>query len=558
MRHLLLAVIALSACQTVDDTCDAGDVDCWLAHLEVSSAGLTVERFPGRAINGGGGMAPTGAVSTRALLWAVGTSGTILAADQRGWTAQDSGTAVTLRSAWAAALNDVWAGGEGELLHFDGVQWKQVATGLDVVTGISGSAADDVWFAAGTGGLLHFDGAGFSSIATGLSEPTASVWVPTRGEVWAGGARGALAHLRDGQWRRETSTVTAPIAAIHGPSSAEVFLAAGSLLHGGDGGFAPVTPNLGLAAVHANGGLVWAVASAGTLVHGPPFATQQVSSRPNAVFFDGALAFLVGPAGAIEAYGTDGALLGATAPVSTPVLYAITGVERTPAPKFTPKLTWDGDASVRLAPGAAGTIPIGFDDPCGATPGVCIQLCSRSSRCSSGIICTQQKRDDLVKGHLTLGVRYSAAPSAALEDLDLVIGALDCGCSGCTSQLASDGGITFGGSVRVPVALEPLPAKKPPSGAGGGGGGGASTCDHCVTGGQCSACGSGTACGGKTCCSPGETCSGVSCRTSSSSGHSLTTVQECGATPRYTVQCGGGGCCPTCMTCNSDGTCSLP
>ena len=321
-----------------------------------------------------------------------------------------------------------------------------------------------------------------------------------------------------------------------------------------ENGFAKITADLGLVGLDVRNGQVWAAGSGG-VVTSPSYAPRPVSAAGNGVFFDGLAAFVVERGGQVEAYSAEGSLLGSS-PASTGALLAITGVLASlPGDAPQPRLTWEGGAAVRLAPGASTTIALGFEDPCGATPADCVQICARSSRCSSGVICTSAKKDALVNGHVTLGVRYSAAPSPGLEELELLIAPM------------SWDGKGFGGSVRVPIALEPIPAKVTPQTGGGGGtgggsssggGGGSSSCGHCVSGQSCSACGSGTSCGGKTCCSPGETCSGTTCRTSATSGHSGTTVQQCGATARYTVQCGGGGCCPTCMTCNSDGTCNLP
>lgn len=570
MRLISLAVVTLlTGCNTVDETCDAGDVDCWFEHLEVTSEGLEVERFPGRTITGGGAVVPTaGNISRDALLWAVGEGGLIVVDDDRqGWLRQDSGITSTLSSVWAAANNDVWAGGAGELLHYDGVSWKHVADPV-TVSAISGSGPDDVWFATGPGGLVHFDGAGFATVDTGFPDQLLSVWVAAAGDVWAGGFAGALLHWSGGQWARVQSGTSNDVRAIHGLSPNDVYLAAGQLMRGGTGGFTEVRADFGANALHANAGQLWAIGTSARFVRGSPpsFADGETSRPGNGVYFDGAQAFAVEAQGQIEVVRADGISIGATS-VGAQALLAIHGVAQPRATSTRPTIVIEGnlDGGLEFEPGEQKKLTISYDDPCGATPGICMQVCSGSTRCSSGVICTRQKPDGLVKGRFTLGVRYSAAPRPEEEPLQALIGVLDCGCSGCRQELANpDEEISFGATLRFDQFLLPLPDTQSATGggsggsSGAGGGGGSNTCDHCVTGQRCSACGSGTACGGKTCCAAGETCVGTTCRSSPTSGHSLITIQECGATARYTVRCSNGGCCPTCTTCNSDGTCSLP
>lgn len=192
-----------------------------------------------------------------------------------------------------------------------------------------------------------------------------------------------LLRLSAGSWTRETSGVRGRIFAIDGFASDAPFLAAGALWRRSAGSFSTVTADLGLRAIDVNNGELWAAGSGG-VVASPSFAPQGVSASGNGVFFEGTNAFVVEQGGQIEGYGAAGARVGVSTPVSTAALLAITGVAASfPGQAAQPRLTWDGGAPLRLAPGASITITPGFEDPCGATPGVCVQVCARSSRCAS-------------------------------------------------------------------------------------------------------------------------------------------------------------------------------
>jgi hypothetical protein len=63
-----------------------------------------------------------------------------------------------LNALWGSAWNDVWAGGQDGLLHFDGGAWRAISLpeGATKVRALWGSGPSDVW--AGGDGLAHWDG----------------------------------------------------------------------------------------------------------------------------------------------------------------------------------------------------------------------------------------------------------------------------------------------------------------------------------------------------------------------------------------------------------------
>jgi hypothetical protein len=71
-----------------------------------------------------------------------------------------------LRSVWASSATDVWIGGTGQLLRFDGTSWTKEFPPNEV-DAIWGSGPQDVWVSQSTS-MLHWDGANWTSWASGL------------------------------------------------------------------------------------------------------------------------------------------------------------------------------------------------------------------------------------------------------------------------------------------------------------------------------------------------------------------------------------------------------
>jgi hypothetical protein len=56
------------------------------------------------------------------------------------------------------SATDVWAAGEGTIVHFDGISWKTFGAYDPAlwIFGLWGSRATNVWAVGGSGTLLHF------------------------------------------------------------------------------------------------------------------------------------------------------------------------------------------------------------------------------------------------------------------------------------------------------------------------------------------------------------------------------------------------------------------
>jgi hypothetical protein len=107
-----------------------------------------------------------------------------------------------LSSVSGTALNDVWAVGEGALLHFDGAAWSYFA-GLDDgpdLYALRAIAANDVWAAGKSGRLLHFDGARWSPVASGVTVALLGLWASGPKDVWAVGDQDTILHFDGAAW----------------------------------------------------------------------------------------------------------------------------------------------------------------------------------------------------------------------------------------------------------------------------------------------------------------------------------------------------------------------
>ena len=97
-----------------------------------------------------------------------------------------------LFSSYGTDSNQVWFGGQGILLHFDGTQfeWVPLPTTKQDVRWIWGAQASDMWFADSTT-LLHRSGNQFASFAFPLPSisslsPRSSgkIWIPAQNKIF--------------------------------------------------------------------------------------------------------------------------------------------------------------------------------------------------------------------------------------------------------------------------------------------------------------------------------------------------------------------------------------
>ena len=142
---------------------------------------------------------------TAADLWAVGAAADAthvltLHFDGTTWSSvPDAGVSDGgLLTVATVAPNDVWAGGDALLQHYDGTQWRDVSqTFSGVHEALAAVSSSNVWL-AGAGGVAHWDGAAWRPVTPaqmGLSAAAnaqfAGVSALSPTDVWAAGTLGA-------------------------------------------------------------------------------------------------------------------------------------------------------------------------------------------------------------------------------------------------------------------------------------------------------------------------------------------------------------------------------
>jgi hypothetical protein len=75
--------------------------------------------------------------------------------DGAAWTAMTVPPVGPLLDVWGTSGTDVYAVGEGTILHYDGSSWTEVQTTAARLTGVWGSSAADVFVVGGDGTILH-------------------------------------------------------------------------------------------------------------------------------------------------------------------------------------------------------------------------------------------------------------------------------------------------------------------------------------------------------------------------------------------------------------------
>lgn len=115
-----------------------------------------------------------------------------LAPDRRTFGLQDRWEPSSIGT-WGSGSDNVWVGGNRDVLHWDGASWSSLWNADEYPSGIFGiwGAKNDVWFVGGRGGvsprrlnetvrLSPFDDVG----------PISSVWESSPDDVWFSGDRG--------------------------------------------------------------------------------------------------------------------------------------------------------------------------------------------------------------------------------------------------------------------------------------------------------------------------------------------------------------------------------
>lgn len=128
-------------------------------------------------------------------VWAVGLRGTVRHRTGGGWAVVDAGFTGHLYAIHGAAPDELWAAGEGtELLHHKDGVWtrRQVSASSGRFNSVWASSRDDVWF-GGQNELIHWDGCRFGVVPSPVSSGEIySIHGLTPLDVWAGTQGGKI------------------------------------------------------------------------------------------------------------------------------------------------------------------------------------------------------------------------------------------------------------------------------------------------------------------------------------------------------------------------------
>jgi hypothetical protein len=182
-------------------------------------------------------------------VWAVGDGGVALHYDGSGFRAEHLGVQQNLLAIHGSSASDVWAVGQGgAVLHFDGQTWSTQdlsalvdASGgakTEAMYGVFAAAPDAVW-AVGYSGvgpvIVHYDGQQWSNQSLGLQtdQVLRAVWGTARDHVWAVGDAGVVRSFDGTQWNVDKSATGAALTSVHALAAHDVWAvgANGTAIH---------------------------------------------------------------------------------------------------------------------------------------------------------------------------------------------------------------------------------------------------------------------------------------------------------------------------------------
>jgi hypothetical protein len=134
-------------------------------------------------------------------IWAVGRAGVVLHRTQgTAWAFETRPpTTANFFDIWGTDRTNVWAVGDGDILHYDGTMWTSIANPVPQsrLSAIWGSSASDVWavgyhVAQARGLILRYNGTSWSDQAGGPTvfdqQSFVSVWGSGPRDVWVVGS----------------------------------------------------------------------------------------------------------------------------------------------------------------------------------------------------------------------------------------------------------------------------------------------------------------------------------------------------------------------------------
>lgn len=123
-----------------------------------------------------------------------------------------------------AGAKDLWIGGDnGLLVHGDGLKWKVVDSTMSLsVRGLWGMAQNDLWIVGG--GVAHYDGTLVTKDpASAFTSGLHAVWGTRKDDVWAVGDGGEIFHYDGSAWTPRDSPTRQNLRSVWASSPTDVW-----------------------------------------------------------------------------------------------------------------------------------------------------------------------------------------------------------------------------------------------------------------------------------------------------------------------------------------------
>ncbi|HEY5937745.1 MAG TPA: hypothetical protein VIU61_24020, partial [Kofleriaceae bacterium] len=108
-----------------------------------------------------------------------------------------------IRSLSGTSGSDVWGvGGDGAILHFDGMVWSAVTSPTtEHLVRVLALAADDAWAVGAKSTIVHWDGVAWRTVEAPPASTTYNdLWAATPTDIWAVGTNGVIARWNGISW----------------------------------------------------------------------------------------------------------------------------------------------------------------------------------------------------------------------------------------------------------------------------------------------------------------------------------------------------------------------
>lgn len=130
-----------------------------------------------------------------------------------------------LRRIFGSTADNIWAAGDGTLLHWEGTFWSipRQARMTHVLTGILSDAANNGVFVAKNGEVRRLANQAWVCPEKLSTNELHAVWGTNPGDFWVAGSGGTLVHWDGQKWIKATNIGTVTLRAIRGSSASSIW-----------------------------------------------------------------------------------------------------------------------------------------------------------------------------------------------------------------------------------------------------------------------------------------------------------------------------------------------